>query len=235
MPIKIINKILHPIGAQLTRFPSVDIRRRLRLLNHFNINKIFDVGASTGSYAMHMKDLRFNGTIISFEPMSHSFEQLKKNADKYKNWITQNYALGDVEQETYINVSGNSDSSSLLEILPNHVQSEPTSKIVKKEKIKVKTLDSIFHDFYEENDNVLLKLDTQGFEKQVLDGSKKSLPLIKGIQLEMSLVPLYEDSMLFSEMKNFLISKGFKLFSLENGFFDSQTGQLLQVDGIFFK
>jgi len=39
--------------------------------------------------------------------------------------------------------------------------------------------------------------------------------------------------MLFVEMINYLDNKGFQLFSLENGFSDSTTGQLLQVDGIF--
>jgi FkbM family methyltransferase len=234
-PVQIINKILNPIGAQLSRYPSLDMKRRLKLLRHFNINKIFDVGASTGSYAMDMKQLHYEGTIISFEPIFESFQQLEKNTKKYKHWIAQNYALGDAEQETYINVSNNSDSSSLLGILPNHVQSEPTSQYIKKEMIKVKTLDSIFDDFYDENDNVLLKIDTQGFEKRVLDGAEKSLPKIKGIQLEMSLVPLYDGALLFSEMKEHLIRKGYSLYSMENGFSDPSTGRLLQVDGIFFK
>ncbi len=51
----------------------------------------------------------------------------------------------------------------------------------------------------------------------------------------MSMVPLYENGILFSEMLNFISNKDFKLFSLENGFFNPKTGQLLQVDGIFVK
>jgi hypothetical protein len=55
------------------------------------------------------------------------------------------------------------------------------------------------------------------------------------IQLEMSLVPLYENEMLFFEMTKYLNDKGFQLYSLENGFSNPDTGQLLQVDGIFIK
>ena len=49
----------------------------------------------------------------------------------------------------------------------------------------------------------------------------------------MSLVPLYDNQPLFEEMTSYLHGKGFLLFSLENGFANQETGQLLQVDGIF--
>ena len=49
----------------------------------------------------------------------------------------------------------------------------------------------------------------------------------------MSVIGLYENETSFIEMINFLDSKGFELFSLENGFSDSKTGRLLQLDGLF--
>ena len=79
----------------------------------------------------------------------------------------------------------------------------------------------------------MIKIDTQGYEKNVIDGATESLNNIKIIQLEMSILPLYENEILFIEMINYLDKKGFQLFSLENGFSDLTTGQLLQVDGIF--
>ncbi|MNR16266.1 hypothetical protein D3C85_1328560 [compost metagenome] len=53
------------------------------------------------------------------------------------------------------------------------------------------------------------------------------------IQLEMSLVELYKNEMLYTEMIRFMQERDFTLISLENGFCDQNTGQLLQVDGIF--
>lgn len=79
----------------------------------------------------------------------------------------------------------------------------------------------------------MMKIDTQGFEKNIIDGANESLKHFKIIQLEMSIVPLYENEMLYIEMINYLDKRGFQLFSLENGFSDRTTGQLLQVDGIF--
>ena len=81
----------------------------------------------------------------------------------------------------------------------------------------------------------MLKIDVQGFEKNVLDGAKETLPYVSVIQVEMSLVPLYENQMLFFEMIHYLDDKGFTLFSLENGFSNPRTGRLLQTDGIFVK
>jgi hypothetical protein len=117
----------------------------------------------------------------------------------------------------------------------SHLQSAPDSKYIGKTKIEIAKLDSLFDNIYEPEDSILLKIDTQGYEKFVLLGAEKSISKIKGIQLEMSLTPLYEGELTYLEMINHLNSLGFSLYSLEFGFSDPQSGQLLQVDGIFFK
>jgi hypothetical protein len=79
----------------------------------------------------------------------------------------------------------------------------------------------------------MLKIDTQGFEKNVLLGAENSLQNITLLQLEISIQPLYENEVLFVEMVNYLQDIGFDLFTLENGIRDPKSGKLLQVDGIF--
>jgi hypothetical protein len=146
-----------------------------------------------------------------------------------------NHALGNENRHLLINVAGNSDSSSLLNMLPEHENSEPCSRYIKQEEIVVKRLDDIFHSYCCPTNKVMMKLDVQGYEKNVLDGAENALKQVNVIQLEMSLVPLYENQPLFEEMISYLHQKRFQLFSLENGFSNPQTGQLLQVDGIFVK
>lgn len=92
---------------------------------------------------------------------------------------------------------------------------------------------ALFENYCEPNDVVMLKIDTQGFEKNVLEGARKSLEKITILQLEMSIEPLYEKEILFVEMVNLLQQIGFELFTLENGIRNSLNGKLLQVDGIF--
>ena len=75
----------------------------------------------------------------------------------------------------------------------------------------------------------------QGYEQQVLEGATGILPQVKGIQLEMSLVPLYQGELLFREMLDYMNNLGYSLHWLKPTITDPNTGQMLQLDGIFFK
>ena len=233
--IELLNSILKKCGAKLVRFPEVDVKRRIKLINHYNINKILDVGANDGGFANEMFDIGYNGKIVSFEPLLSAYSIIENKSKKNNSWSTVNIALGDFDGDSYINVSKNSVSSSILDMLPKHLNSEPTSLYISKEKIFVKKLDSIFDNYCNENDNVYLKIDTQGFEKQILDGALNSLHKVKGIQLELSLTPLYDATHTYKEIITFLNNLGFDLYSIESGFSDIHTGQLLQIDGIFYR
>jgi len=230
-----IKKIVNPFKIDINKYPNADLRRRKKLLKHFRINKILDVGANIGQYAELTRKLGFNGEIISFEPLTIAYKQLALNALKDKKWQTHNFALGNKEEEVIINISKNLYSSSILDITPNHVDNASESNYIDKEEIQVKKLDELYNDLVCDDDIVFLKLDVQGFEKNVIEGAEKILHRIKGVQLEMSIIELYKGEVLFLEMINLLKKEGFRLYSLENGFYNNDTGQLLQVDGIFFR
>jgi FkbM family methyltransferase len=229
----LIQKFLKKRGFYITQYPDEDMSRRLKIISTNHIDVVFDIGANIGQYARKMREYGYNKKIISFEPLNSAFEQLKIVAKNDHNWILNNYALGDDDVKSVINISDNSYSSSILNILPAHLDSAPQSKYIAKEEIEIKKLDTIFDSFCSKGENVMIKIDTQGYEKNVIDGATQSLDRIKVIQLEMSILPLYENEMLYIDMIHYLDKKGFQLFSLENGFSDQNTGQLLQVDGIF--
>lgn len=230
----LIKDLLRKQGIQIKRYPDFDIVRRMNLIKDYNINLLFDIGANAGQYAVQMREFGYRKKIISFEPLKSAFERLQKASLKDDNWLINNYGLGNKNiNSCMINVAGNSYSSSILNMLPSHLKCAPESKYIAQEEIEIKKLDSIFHSFHNKADRVMLKIDTQGYEKNVIDGANESLKNIIIIQLEMSILPLYENETLLSEMINYLTNRGFQLFSLENGFSDSNTGQLLQVDGIF--
>jgi FkbM family methyltransferase len=205
----------------------------MKLIENNEINHILDVGANFGQYGLNTFASGYKGKISSFEPVSKAYSILNKNAKNYTRWNTYQFALGNIEGESEINISGNSVSSSILDMLPQHVKSAPDSSYIGKEKIQIKTLDAIFNDIIHKGDNIYLKVDTQGYEKMVIEGAEKSLSKIKLIQLELSLVHLYSLDILFEEMVSYMKSKNFTLVSLEDGFTDKTTGQLLQIDGIF--
>jgi FkbM family methyltransferase len=202
----------------------------------FGIDIILDVGASTGHFGRRMRrDLGYKGRIISFEPLSAAFRSLAEKAKDDPKWEVWHCGLGDSESRMEINVAGNSDSSSFLEMLPAHLRSAPGSRYIGSETIEVKALDSLLPSLCPAGSNIYLKIDTQGFEDKVLRGAEQSLHRIDTIQVEMSLVPLYEGQWLFDAMHAFLVSKGYSLVSIEPGFADQSTGRLLQFDGIYHR
>lgn len=215
------------------RVVNNDIRRRIKLMSKLNIEIVLDIGANIGNYARNLRRLGYTNRIISFEPLKNVFGKLQRNSKSDNQWSVHNYALGDEEGTNTIHVANNSYSSSILKMLPSHLESAPKSKYIGKEEIEIKRLDAVFNSLSIEKEKIMLKIDTQGYEKNVLDGAAEILSKISLIQLEMSLIPLYENEMLFKEMNNYLDERGFQLVSLENGFWDRSTGQLLQVDGIF--
>lgn len=230
---KIIKKSFMLTGFQIKSYPDTNQLRRMMLIKHFAINTIFDVGANAGQYAEQVRLLGYKNRIISFEPLSDAFNILSRKAKSDNLWTAYNYALGDKSAKSVINIAGNSGSSSILEMLPAHLNSAPESQYIGTQEIEIRTFDSIFNEFSNPNENIMLKIDTQGFEKNVILGAKNNLKNIKIIQLEMSLISLYQNEIVFEEMLAFMDSLGFTLYSLENGFYDHVNGRLLQVDGVF--
>jgi FkbM family methyltransferase len=230
-----MKKILNFFGIDLIRYPNRDLRRRIKLLKHYKINKVIDVGANIGQYGKELRKAGFEGGIISIEPLDEAFKKLKKTISKDNLWHAYQLALGESTGTVEINVSKNLYSSSMLDIADAHVDNAPNSAYVSKQETKLDTLDNLFPKVTAPSDNIFVKLDVQGFENVVLNGAKDSLKKITGMQIEMSLTELYKNQTNFIEIINRLSNNNFSLLSLENGFFNSKTGQLLQVDGVFFK
>lgn len=231
-----LRRILRKVGFDICHFtPSQHpIARRKKIIEYNEIDTVIDIGANAGQFAQLLRgDIGYTNRILSFEPQSSAFELLKVNAEGDLRWQVFNYALGDTEEKREINIADNSYSSSFLDMLPFHSQSAPESKYNGRELVDIKTLDSLFDGLCKPTNNVYMKIDTQGFESKVLKGAEKSLAQIGTVQIEMSLVPLYEGEMLFNDMCILMAEKGYGLVGIENVFSDQVTGRLLQVDGIF--
>ena len=116
-----------------------------------------------------------------------------------------------------------------------HLEAAPQSKYVKQQTVPVERLDELALQMLPSLGRLLIKVDTQGYEMEVLKGAEGLLQRTAAIQLELSLVPLYEGAPKFVDMIAYVESKGFELFSLVSGFSDRRIGRLLQVDGFFVR
>ena len=144
-------------------------------------------------------------------------------------------ALGDMDGEITIHVAGNSLSSSVLDMLPEHERAAPGSAYVDSETVPLRRLDNVAGDFLGGSRRVLLKIDTQGYEERVLTGAQGMLDSVVAIQSELSLVPLYAGQPLFDEMRSKIEAIGFVLSAVFPGYVHEQTGQTLQIDGFFVR
>jgi FkbM family methyltransferase len=213
-------------------YSSQNLRHR-KLFSLLDIDLLIDVGANAGQFATLCRSHGYKGQILSFEPSSAAHRELTKAAAADQLWtVADRMALGANAGEVEINIAANSLSSSILPMLDTHLCAAPQSQYIQREKVPLHRLDDVLP---EDTDfsTVFLKLDVQGFEPQVLSGAAHTLSRTAAVQLEMSLVPLYEGELLLSQMCSTMSAKGFDLWDLEPSFRDPNTGRLLQVDGIF--
>ncbi len=200
---KYFKKLLRQFGFDIIKFtPSSHPIASLKLLlNSYQIDLVLDVGANIGQFGEFLRqNLNYKKDIISFEPLYREFEILKSKVESDKHWTVYNIALGDFDGTSEINVSENSYSSSILNMMLTHLEAAPNSRYIRREPIKVKKLDSIFDNICHSSKTIFMKIDTQGFEDKVLKGAEESLQKIPLIQLEMSLTLLYDGQILFDEL-----------------------------------
>lgn len=224
----LIKSTLRNLGYEITEYP------RNRFLAELGINLIFDVGANTGQYGLQLRKFGYKEKIVSFEPVLDAYQELI-SVIKDPAWVANNYALGKEEGEAEINISKNSVSSSLLNIAPDLMRVLPELSTVQKKRIPIKRLDDIFWEYYHPGDNVYLKIDTQGYEKEILVGAAKILHLVQGLELEMSLSYVYKNEVLIEDIFPLVRKYNFIPVWLSHGFKHPITKRLLQVDGIFLK
>jgi len=232
----IIRKTLKVFNLRLSYYKH-NKSRLLKIIDDNNINIIFDVGANNGGFGLELLQNDFKGKIISFEPTVHAHFELVKLSRKYPNWIVcPRVALAEKNSTGKINVAGNSGlSSSLLDMKSTHKESAPDSLYVSSEDVKLITLDSIFNNYVMNNDEVLIKIDVQGYEEQVLIGAINSIKKVRAVKIECSLVSLYEGDKTYEFYFDWLKKLGFVLFDLNPEHAHPVTGRLLQFDAIFVR
>jgi FkbM family methyltransferase len=225
-------------GIDIGRWPGLDPTHMLvKLLDSRSVTAVLDVGANSGRYGLELRDAGYAGRILSYEPLPGPFEELSSCAAKDDAWEVFPYAVGDAARSVTINVAANAgESSSVLPMLPAHIDAYPTATYVDTHHAEMRTLDDLALPRLREGETAFLKADVQGFERPVLDGAKRLLAAhCVGMQLELSFTPLYEGAMLYREALDLAQELGFVLMGLIPGFVDLRDGRLLQADGIFMR
>lgn len=211
----------------LSFFDSIYQKKIINFLkNHkFKLNVIIDVGAHKGeTIDLFLKN--FNPKkIFSFEASKKNFETLNKKISvyKYKYPNTQIYlenkALGNTSElrefkqmkesssSTFANINFDSD---YLKKKKFFLGIKDNKELFDISKIKITPLSNYL---YENNlhEIDLLKIDTEGYEFQILKGAERDLQKFELIFFEHHYDNMIKKGYTFSDINNLLISKKFKL------------------------
>jgi FkbM family methyltransferase len=219
-----------------TAYPSSEEVLLTRFLSVARPTAVFDVGANIGQYGLSLRKCGFTGRIVSFEAIPSVHARLSAVAASDRNWIVAPCcALGRAPGEARINLARNSVSSSLLPMHDAHLQAAPDSRYMASEAVRVERLDDIAQPQLPKNGRLLLKIDTQGYEEEVLAGADRVLENVSSLQLELSVAPLYQGAPSLRRILELCEGLGFQLHGLIPGFHEEKSGRLLQMDGLFLR
>ncbi len=186
------------------------------VIEQFDIDLVIDAGANVGQFAQNLRSF-YTGEIISFEPVTDIFMKLKNIAHCDLKWHIYNVALGSENKKVMVNILEESSLSSILK--PNNYSVKRfgnDARIKQREEVKLVRLDSLLKDLVEnvEHRRIFLKMDTQGYDLEVLKGSIGIKDYIVAIQSEISLMPIYEGMPHWEESLSFYEGLGFKIVGM---------------------
>lgn len=203
---------------------------------HFGIDTVLDIGANAGQFVQELRAGGFGGRVFSVEPLPSAHEALRRAATTDPSWhVHPPSAVGAAAGQVEFHVAQNLASSSVLTVRKDSVSAAPESRQVETITVPLTTVDALVQQYGLSSRGAMLKVDTQGYEWQVLDGAVHSLALFDLVLLELSLVELYTGQRLWRDMMDRMSGAGFGLWLLQSEFVDPSSGRTLQMNGLFHR
>jgi FkbM family methyltransferase len=209
-----------------------------RLLQEYRVDCVFDVGANYGQYAEVLRrKAKFEGLIISFEPMPAAASALREKAKGQRNWIIEEMAIADTDDYRSLNIMKSSQLSSLSE--PRHDEVEifhDSNRVKEVVSVRTENLATAYRRLKQayQFQRPFLKLDTQGFDVEIVSSAKNVLREFIGLQSELAVKKLYANSVDFRSAITLYQECGFQL----SAFVPNNAGhfpQLIETDCIMVR
>ena len=180
------------------KFRNSGFQRRIApdpfdIIKAHDINIVLDVGSNDGDFGRDIRDRGYKGVIVSFEPNPLVFDRLKKAISGDHLWSAHRLALGEEDRDSTLFLAEDDTMSSLKNLTVFGQQTG--AMVVNTTKVEVARLDTFLLQNPQLLKNIYLKIDTQGYEMEVLQGAGSLLKCIKAIQAEISLVHTYDNEL----------------------------------------
>jgi len=205
----LIEKIFNPLS-------TFHHKRISKYLSELNIEKIIDIGAHKGEFLESMLTVKKVNSFYAFEPQKNIFNEITEKFSKNEKITLFNLAMDKEITNKKIKINKLSMTSSLAEIneesfylkIKNFLTFSK-SNFDDEYEIQTSTVDKIF-----ENVNLqkaLLKIDVEGFEMNVIEGSRMKLKEIPFILLENQFGNHYKNNN-FKDIINLLSKQNFVVY-----------------------
>jgi FkbM family methyltransferase len=204
---------------------------REALLERRGVDVVLDVGANAGQYGTMLREQGFGGRLVSLEPLAEPYAELERRAAADGAWEAVRVAASDVDGEITLNLTQDSRSSSVLSRNERFADKDGWAP-KESRRVAARRLDGLVGELLRPPERAYLKVDVQGYERHVLDGAADALGRFEALELELSVLPLYEGQAQLADMLPLLAERGFRPVCLEPILLDDD-GLLMELDGLF--
>lgn len=188
-------------------------RRRTRDLTDFiesrRIDLVIDVGANVGQFGESLRAQGFRGRIVSVEPTAAAFQELARKAAADGNWQAHHCGLGAAPGTATLHASQLSVFNSFLELSTTAGLHDNRMAVDHTEEVPIRTLDEMAGPLLRTGGSLLLKVDTQGYERQVLEGGRETVARAAGILMELPVIHTYRGEWRLHEALDYMYELGF--------------------------
>ena len=226
---------------QQKKFQIQKLKKYKKILEKTYLNnylKLLDIGAA-GEIKENWRKFEPILYYVGFEPDEENYFKISEKKNDCKNYKILNRGLWESDTNLELNITKKRTNSSIFkpnfEVLNNFADPE-RFEIIKKKEVKVSALDEL------KIENIdFVKIDTQGSELKILNGSIDSIKNVLGFEIEVSFIEIYKNQPLFWDINNFMISNNFQfvgfsdLISWKKEQTDVGKNQLVFADAIFLK
>jgi len=235
------------LGLEVTRVHRPDIERPspaeslialhlAHVFERFKIATVVDVGARYGEFGRFLRSNGYRGRIVSFEPVGSNFDVLNAVVAADSKWAAHQLALSDSSGVRIINVARQSSASSFLAPSPASIKNfGAESEVSYTEEVSTRTLMDVWSDTVgSPATECFLKIDTQGWDLNVLRGAGTIVDSLPALQIEATFQPLYEGVPTFVDSMNSVLDRGFRVSGLFPVVLDRDMA-VIDLDCVFIR
>lgn len=214
-----IRRKLIEVGVCPTRAGRLALRPGMAFALHLNninllpdralsrVDTVIDVGANVGDWTGLLLELCQPERVVCIEPDPHLAEGLRKRFARLNLVSVRESALGEKAGTAKLNIMANPVLNSLRQPTEDVTSLYPQSyEIRERREVNVEPLDAVARGLGRIS---LLKIDAQGFEREILAGATETLARTDLVLMEVNFRPHYEGEANFFELDTSMRRFGF--------------------------